>query len=838
MSSYLGDLGRLGDAPALLSEDGNLSYAQLAAAADAAAASWGSGRHLVLIACVSSVDTVVAQVAALRNDHPVIMAPASDPALVAHLTDVYQPDVVVTPDGTTLRGNPPPMHPDLGVLLLTSGSTGSSKLVRLRHRAVEANTDAIAEYLELTPADRAITSLPVFYGYGLSILTSHLAAGASIVLTDYSVTDPCFWELAERHRVTSISGVPYTFELIEQAGGFELPDSVRYVTMSGGHSPPERVSRWVEIGKERGFVVFSMYGATEATSRMTYVPPAMVEAAPDAIGVAIPGGQIRLDPVTDVDEPGVGEIVYRGDNVMMGYAERASDLALGSLVDELHSGDLARLGDDGLYRWMGRRSRIAKVFGLRIDLVHVEKALASRGIKAACVDAEPGITVFAISGEHVLDAVSDITGLPRHAIAVRSIDRMPMTTVGKPDHGRLRQLAQEAVVVPKAVKQRRSPEEAVRHAYALVLHRPDATAADTFTSLSGDSLSYVELSVRLGDLGVDTSPGWQHRTIAELAGTTRARASWSMLDSTIILRAVAIILIVMNHTHVYVLTGTAHVLLGVAGYNFARFQRSESSRTKLWRSRWRSLLTVMAPAMAWIIAVTVLFGAYDYRSILLSSGFTGFTDDYARRLWFAEDYFWIQVFVILLLAVPYVDRLQRRNQLLLASTVLVLTCVMRLAYTGWHADFWQHHEYDIPAIAWCFAIGWVAALLKGHAGRLALSVVAAASTFGFFQDLSREIVLLVGLMVVIWVPLIPVPRFVIRPLGLIAGATLFIFVSHFQTTPGLIDVNPWFALVVGIVFGVVLERAWSYAVGLVRSRTTPTSTPVPPTANAGTPASG
>ncbi|MEO6604558.1 MAG: AMP-binding protein [Aeromicrobium sp.] len=839
--SFLGELERFGDAPALLSKQGNLTYAELASAADELATSWGPGRHLVLIACTNSIDTVVAQVAALRNGHAAIMAPAASPELLERIANVYQPDIVMTEGEVLVRTNvAPPMHPDLAVLLLTSGSTGSSKLVRLSRRNVKAVVASIIEYLDISATDRAITSLPLHFGYGLSVITTHLEAGASIVVTADSVADPCFWELATEQGITSFAGVPYSFELIDH-GGFELPDSLRYVTMSGGKSPVASVRRRMARGQEADFVVVLMYGSTEASARMTYVPPAMLDSAMDAIGQAIPGTEIWLEPVPDSDDPDVGELVFRGDNVMMGYAESLDDLAEGQGSAELYTGDLGRLGDDGLYRWVGRRSRFTKLFGLRIDLDHLEHSLAAKGVTAVCVEAQDRLFVFATAGDQLLDVVAKITGLPRHAIRVKLIDQVPMTENGKVNYGHVRNLADQPVPQKKMRAVRRPTEEAVLHAYALVLHRPDATPTDTFTSLAGDSLSYVELSLRLADLNINTSPGWQHRTISELAKTTTGRRSWPALDSTIVLRAVAIFLIVSNHALTFRLVGSAHVLLAVAGYNFARFQLSDASRAELWRVRWRNLAKVMAPCMAWIIAVAIVFDVYSIDSILMTSGFGSGGGDV--RLWFIADYFWIQALVILLLAVPLLDRLQRRSHLTVAIGALLLTSAVRVAHTGWHADWATHHEYQLLAVAWCFAIGWVAALLRGAAARAVLSIVAAVSTFGYFQndigtqDVTRDLVLFVGLMILIWAPLLPVPRRLARPLGLVAGASPFIFVSHFQFVPAISDINPWLATVAALAFGVAFERAWSYGTEWMRSRDEWPKQPIPPSANVGTPTS-
>jgi acyl-CoA synthetase (AMP-forming)/AMP-acid ligase II len=382
--TFFGAIRQYGDAPALRSADGDLTFAELADSAEEVAAAWGPGRHLVMISCSNTIGTIVAQVAALAHGHVAILLPP-DPALAARISETYGPDVMIADGETILREpGPQPLHPDLALLLVTSGSTGSTKLVRLSHRNLRANSQAIISYLAITADDRAITSLPVHYSYGFSVVASHLEAGASLVVTDHSVADPCFWELADEQRITSFAGVPYTYDLIDR-GGFHdhLPESLRHVTQAGGHLPPAKVVEWAARGRARSFDFFVMYGQTEATARMAYLPPWAAESAPDAIGQAIPGGRFRLEPVPESAEPGVGELVYTGDNVMMGYAESPADLATDPGPGELRTGDLARVGSDGFYRWVARRNRIAKAFGMRIDLDHLEEELAETGTTTA-----------------------------------------------------------------------------------------------------------------------------------------------------------------------------------------------------------------------------------------------------------------------------------------------------------------------------------------------------------------------------------------------------------------------------------------------------------------------
>ena len=316
-----------------------------------------------------------------RSDHP----PGAPAASIA---EAWDPDITIAVDGTVrvhreFAGRP--LHPDLALLLSTSGSTGSPRLVRLSWENLRSNAEAIAEYLAVRPTDRAVTSLPLHYCYGLSVVHSHLLAGACVVLTDLSVADACFWDLARDTGTTTLAGVPHSFELLDRIGfaAMDLPD-LRTVTQAGGRLDPDRVTALATLGRARGWDLFVMYGQTEATARMTYLPPDLAAEHPGTVGVPVPGGHVDL-----VD----GEVVYSGPNVMLGYASEPGDLALGRTTDRLHTGDLGRWTDAGLLEITGRRSRVAKVLGHRVDLEHVERSLRAEGCDVRCVDGGPGLVL-------------------------------------------------------------------------------------------------------------------------------------------------------------------------------------------------------------------------------------------------------------------------------------------------------------------------------------------------------------------------------------------------------------------------------------------------------------
>ncbi len=339
-------LGGAADDVALVTEDVTLSYGELAGRVAERGRMLGETRRLIMLQASNSLEPLVTYLAALEGGHPILLvAPGDDEASIRHrasLAERFDPDVIAAGagNGAVLHevrvGSAHEFSPELALLVSTSGSTGSPKLVRLSRENLESNAGAIAEYLRLTPADRAATTLPMHYCYGLSVINSHLVAGASIVLTGRSVTEAAFWDEARANQITSFAGVPYTFELLEK-GGFSdrMPDSIRYLTQAGGRLAPEAVRRFARLGERRGFEFFVMYGQTEATARMSYVPAELAEHAAGSIGRPIPAGRLRIDA-----EPGaeIGELVYEGPNVMLGYAESPADFALGRTVHELRTG--------------------------------------------------------------------------------------------------------------------------------------------------------------------------------------------------------------------------------------------------------------------------------------------------------------------------------------------------------------------------------------------------------------------------------------------------------------------------------------------------------------------
>lgn len=333
-----------------------------------------------------------------------------------------------------------PIFGDLALLLPTSGSTGDPKLVRLSTKNLWANATAIVSYLAISNESIAVQNLPIFYSYGLSVLNSHLLAGGALSLPSFSFLFPEFWQECAQRRVTSFAGVPFIYESIQNLGAEKLiPSCISTWTQAGGALAPDIVSAFDVLARRKGARFFVMYGQTEATARMAFVPPDQLRHHPCAIGVPVPGGRLCLEPVPS--EPGLSEIVYSGANVMLGYAKEPRDLALGDInAGVLRTGDIGTC-TKGYFRVTGRLARFAKLFGRRINLADVEGEFVHLfGLKCAAIEGRNCLQIWIESknasgkGASICDKLARWLGVPASAIVVRSVENFPLTANGKIDY--------------------------------------------------------------------------------------------------------------------------------------------------------------------------------------------------------------------------------------------------------------------------------------------------------------------------------------------------------------------------------------------------------------------
>lgn len=453
------------DRPALVMESGEVvTYGQLREQVRRYARSLPS-RALVFLVGQNDRTTLFAYLACLEvGAVPLLLGRDLSAASFEQLYSVYRPSHLFLPkdyafvkdsfetvdffDDCSLvavsRTEAPALHPELCVLMATSGSTGSPKLVRLSRANLVANARSIVAYLGIGKDDRAITSLPFNYSYGLSVINSHLNAGASLAVTNRSLIDRLFWQQMATQHVTSMAGVPYSYDMMLRLG-FERMDlpSLRTMTQAGGRMDIARKLKVHDICRARNIRFYSMYGQTEATARIAYLQPDDLERKPGSIGSAIPGGRLWIEDEdgNPVDSPdALGELVYSGPNVALGYATCREDLARGDdWHGQLRTGDLARRDEEGFFFVEGRKHRFLKIFGVRVSLDSVEAWFQNRGLVAAAHGRDDLLRVSVEAGEEadlrsLAQMIAREMSIHPTALKLIPVPALPRLSSGKVDY--------------------------------------------------------------------------------------------------------------------------------------------------------------------------------------------------------------------------------------------------------------------------------------------------------------------------------------------------------------------------------------------------------------------
>lgn len=407
-------------------------------------------KELVLLLCENKIEIVAAYLAALRSNHAVmLMSAETNKELLENIATQYQPKWIIgnidlegyQKNGLTAVSESNlevSIHPDLAVLLSTSGTTGSQKFVRLSYDNIQSNAESIAQYLELNADERAVMNLPMSYSYGMSIINSHLQVGASVLLTDESVMAKSFWTFVEEQQATSLAGVPFTYQMLQRIGFMKMNlPHLKTLTQAGGRLSEKLVRAFGEYAEANDKSFYVMYGQTEASPRISYIPPAYVLEKSGSIGIAIPGGELSIAEET-------GELIYKGANVMMGYAECLADLAKGDECGNvLHTGDTAEVDEDGYFTITGRMKRFIKLFGLRINLDDVEKKLEERyQIPLACTGNDDKLIVAVESDEYIEEMkvkIEEIYKLHKTAFRIVVVEVIPRFPNGKTDYRTLKE---------------------------------------------------------------------------------------------------------------------------------------------------------------------------------------------------------------------------------------------------------------------------------------------------------------------------------------------------------------------------------------------------------------
>ncbi len=388
---------------------------------------------------------------------PLMLSSTMDSQLLEELIDTYHPeylwkpiDMVHEEENVVLEKcgyvlvptglKPYPIYEDLSLLLTTSGSTGSPKLVRHSYNNLEAQARNISAFFEAKEDDKPMVDLPINYTMGLSVLNSYLYAGATALLTGLNPLSPKYWEFLKTNEATVLTNVPYYYEILKKLRFFrmDLP-FLRIITQGGGKMSDELYTECAEYAQRTGKKFIPTYGQTEGSARMAYLPAELALEKCGSIGRAIPNGKLYLinDDKSIINEPDVvGEMVYEGPNVTLGYAVKGEDLILG---DERHgvlkTGDMVKMDADGCFYIVGRKKRFLKLWGYRVGLDECENIIKGAfDVECACVGDDERMRIY-INSEGELDAIKKYiaskTNVNSSAFEMHYIEKLPRNDAGK-----------------------------------------------------------------------------------------------------------------------------------------------------------------------------------------------------------------------------------------------------------------------------------------------------------------------------------------------------------------------------------------------------------------------
>ena len=315
------------------------------------------------------------------------------------------------------------------LLLSTSGTTQNPKFVRLSNSNLENNTRSIIKYLKINSNHNTITTMPMGYSYGLSIINTHLSSGSKVVLNNKTIFDRSFWNLVHKYKITSFGGVPQFYEQLKKLKFDKINLShLRYLTQAGGKLDKTFLKYFESICEERNIKFIVMYGQTEASPRISYLEWKKFSLKFGSIGKVLSGSKFKI-----LDKKGkyiksaysVGELIYFGKNVSLGYANSLEDLYKGDInKGKLFTGDLVYKDNDNYLYIVGRKNRISKIFGLRIDLDDIEKQLQKKQYEVKCVPDNKYLKILIINDynyEKIKQTIQDLYGVNRNFILISKV---------------------------------------------------------------------------------------------------------------------------------------------------------------------------------------------------------------------------------------------------------------------------------------------------------------------------------------------------------------------------------------------------------------------------------
>jgi acyl-CoA synthetase (AMP-forming)/AMP-acid ligase II len=336
---------------------------------------------------------------------------------------------------------------DLAAIFYTSGSTGEPKGVMLSHKNLVSNTVATVKYLEIDQNDSILVILPFYYIYGNSLMLTHILCGGTQVIDNRFLYPEVILDTMEKEKVTGFSGVPSNFMILLNKSTFKERklDHLKYFTQAGGAMAPEVIRRLMDSFPAKK--IFIMYGQTEASPRVSYLPPEQLCNKIGSIGIPVPGVKLKIvdDNGKELPLEKSGELIVSGDNVMLGYWDQPEETSQVLKDGWLYTGDLAKVDEDGYYFITGRKKEIIKTGGNRVSAKEIEECILEiENIMETAVIGIPdellgeAVKAFIVPKDKSVLEIKDIQAYCREKLAehkipkiIEVVDSLPKYQSGK-----------------------------------------------------------------------------------------------------------------------------------------------------------------------------------------------------------------------------------------------------------------------------------------------------------------------------------------------------------------------------------------------------------------------